>query len=47
MDGITSTIWLEPGVYNETPFFSAGLLVGGIVIGLSLPETIRGQVPDI
>ena len=25
--------------------FSAGLLVGGIVIGLSLPESIRAQVP--
>ena len=25
--------------------FSAGLLVGGIVVGLSLPESIRAQVP--
>jgi len=25
--------------------FSAGLLVGGIVIGLGLPESIRAQVP--
>ena len=25
--------------------FSAGLLVGGIVIGLGLPETIRAQMP--
>ena len=25
--------------------FSAGFLVGGIVIGLGLPETIRAQVP--
>ena len=26
-------------------FFSAGLLVGGIFIGLGLPETMRAQVP--
>jgi quercetin dioxygenase-like cupin family protein len=26
-------------------FFSAGFLVGGIVVGLGLPETIRAQVP--
>lgn len=25
--------------------FSAGLLVGGIVIGLGLPEAIRAQLP--
>jgi quercetin dioxygenase-like cupin family protein len=28
-------------------FFSAGLLVGGIVIGLGLPETIRAQATGL
>ncbi len=45
ISGNATTRWLVPGAHNETPFFSAGLLVGGIVIGLGLPETIRAQVP--
>jgi quercetin dioxygenase-like cupin family protein len=32
-------------VRHETPYFFGGPFVGGIIIGLGLPDSIRAQVP--